>query len=60
MDRQPDINVEQIPLCALLDEIKRRGIVKLTIDKNGTSLFEYRVEYSGRETSKGFVRDAKL
>lgn len=60
MDRQPQLSVESIPLCTLIDEVKRRGIVKLTIDKNGTTLFEYSVEYSEKETAKGFVRDAKL
>lgn len=42
MDRQPDANPESIPLCALVDEVKRRGIVKLTVAVGGEITIEYR------------------
>jgi len=41
MDRQPSIDIEAVPLCTLLDEVKRRGIVKLTVSGHGEMKFEY-------------------
>lgn len=44
MDRQPELSVESIPLCTLIDEVKRRGIIKLTVAPSGEIRFEYGVK----------------
>ena len=48
MDRQPQLSVESIPLCTLIDEVKRRGIIKLTVSPTG----EIKIEY-GRAPANG-------
>lgn len=43
MDRQVEANPQTIPLCALIDEVKRRGIIKLTVAENsGEITIQYR------------------